>query len=93
MKGELIGFNMVHRILKLDEDKWTKFEFIHCYPDNFSLLLIFIGLSGVATLMPFCSISYRLPSGRLVDGVFQSVFRCVTWEWNDAPKCTKMQVI
>ena len=40
-------------------------------------------------LMPFCSISYRLPSGRLVAGVFPSVFL----EWNDAPKCTRMQVI
>ena len=32
---------MVYKILKLDEDKWTKFEFIHYYPGKFSLFLIF----------------------------------------------------
>ena len=40
-KAELIGFNMMYKILKLDEDKWTKFGFIHYYPGNFSLFLIF----------------------------------------------------
>ena len=39
----------MYKILKLDEDKWTKFEFIHYYPGKFSLFLIFIGPSGVAT--------------------------------------------
>ena len=48
-KAELIGFDMMYKILKLDEDKWTKFEFIHYYPGKFSLFLIFIGPSGVAT--------------------------------------------
>ena len=38
---------MMYKILKLDEDKWTKFEFIHYYPGKFSLFLIFIGPSGV----------------------------------------------
>ena len=32
---------MMYKILKLDEDKWTKFEFIHYYPGIFSLFLIF----------------------------------------------------
>ena len=32
---------MMYKILKLDEDKWTKFEFIHYYPGKFSLFLIF----------------------------------------------------
>ena len=50
-------------------------------------------LVGESFIPDACSvISYRLPSGRLVDGVFPSVFRCVLWEWNDAPKCTRMQV-
>ena len=49
MKAELIGFNMMYKILKLGEDKWTKFEFIHYYPGKFSLFLIFIGPSGVAS--------------------------------------------
>ena len=40
---------MMYKILKLDEDKWTKFEFIHYYQGKFSLFLIFIGPSGVAT--------------------------------------------
>ena len=39
---------MMHKILILDGDKWTKFEFIHYYPGKFSLFLIFIGPSGVA---------------------------------------------
>ena len=30
-----------YKILKLDADKWTKFEFIHYYPGKFSLFLIF----------------------------------------------------
>ena len=31
---------MMYKILKLDEDKWTKFEFIHYYPGEFSTLAI-----------------------------------------------------
>ena len=39
---------MMYKIL--DEDKWTKFEFIHYYPGKFSLFLIFFfGPSGVAS--------------------------------------------
>ena len=41
-KAELIGFNMMYKILTLDEDKWPKFEFIHYYPGKFSLFLIFL---------------------------------------------------
>ena len=33
---------MMYKTLKLDEDKWTKFEFIHYYTGKFSLFRIFI---------------------------------------------------
>ena len=56
-KAELIGFNMVHEILKLDEDKWTKFEFIHYYPGNFSLFLFLLDYLGLLSIMNrnFCT--------------------------------------
>ena len=46
-KAELIGFNMMYKILKLDENKWTKFEFIHYYPGKFSLYLILLDHLGL----------------------------------------------
>ena len=52
---------MMYKILKLNEDKWTKFEFIHYYPGKFSLFLIFIGPSGVATTCTcLCIVAYQI---------------------------------
>ena len=38
---------MMYKILKLDEDKWTKFEFIHYYPGKFSLFLFLLDHLGL----------------------------------------------
>ena len=32
---------MMYKLIKLDEYKWTKFEFIQYYPGKFSLFQIF----------------------------------------------------
>ena len=49
---------MVHKILKLDKDKWAKFEFIHLLHRLIFIIPNFIGVSGVANLI--CKIKYNI---------------------------------